>query len=134
MKRAKSKVMKTAFKKCVLLAFLHTTVLGQVFGSFPSNYKELVEQYFYDSLIDPKSMMLEFKSEPFKAECLATAIVTAESERFGYGVQVRINAKNKLGGYTGWKIMDVYIRNGKAYHAFEFDTVFGMGSSVKRIN
>ena len=119
---------------CLSIAFLHSSGHSQDFGSFPNNYQEIVKQYFYNSLIDPDSMMLEFKGEPFKAHCLATYVVREESERYGYGVQVRINSKNKFGGYTGWQLMDVYIRNDKAYYAFEFDTVFGKGSSVKRVN
>jgi len=88
------------------------------FGVYPENYKELVRENLYHTLIDPNSLMLEFTGLPYKGYCYAPTYVP-KGEHFGYGICLRVNAKNKMGGYTGWKDYVAYIRNGKVYEAFE---------------
>lgn len=83
--------------------------LQQEAGTFPQNYEELVKNYFYYKLYDPFSAQYEFMGEPVLTQ--RYSIFTGS-----HGVwsgNVRINAKNKLGGYTGFKIYQYTIKNRK---------------------
>ena len=88
------------------------------FGSYPDNYKELIKQYYYHTMIDPNSAMFDYDGTPYKGYCDAQSLVP-KAEAFGYGVTFKINGKNKLGGYVGWKRSTAYIRNNKVYIAEE---------------
>jgi hypothetical protein len=97
------------------------------FGASPSNYETLIKEHLYRTLIDPTSMLVEFTSTPYKGYCNAPAVVPP-GQHFGYGVPLRVNAKNRLGGYAGWKGYVAYIRNGTVYGVFETFEVLGPGN------
>lgn len=79
------------------------------YGSYPDNYKELIQQHFSKRLFDPYSAQYSdwrgpssgYWSKPFGGETL-----------FGYRACVEVNAKNRMGGYTGSKQYFFMIRNG----------------------
>lgn len=84
------------------------------YGEYPANYKEIVKQYFDATLIDPESARFQFGPEPTKAYT-RNAIVPhgAQPVDFGYIVYVSVNAKNRMGGYTGAQLYRLLIRNGR---------------------
>jgi hypothetical protein len=73
------------------------------------DYKAVINSYFEQSLIDPFSAHIKY-GEPkeywVKASRLEGGGLTA-----GYGVPVQVNAKNRMGGYVGWKDYIFIFRN-----------------------
>ncbi|MCL1080342.1 hypothetical protein D5R81_20185 [Parashewanella spongiae] len=79
------------------------------YGSYPSNYQELVKSYMQRRLKDPESAKYRFKGKPIKwyepSQTLATTV-------FNYQLTVFINAKNSYGGYAGESEYRFSIKNG----------------------
>ena len=96
------------------------------FGAYPDNYETLIKDHLYKTLIDPTSMLVEFEGRPYKGYCYAPAVIPP-GQHFGYGVPLRVNAKNRLGGYVGWKGHVAFIRNGRVYETFETFEMLGPG-------
>lgn len=65
------------------------------YGPYPANYKELIQEYFAQTLIDPESVRYSWQDAPYRA------MVGISSDGFGWYVHVGVNAKNRLGGYIG---------------------------------
>lgn len=82
------------------------------YGMYPSNYKEIAGHFISNRLIDPDSARYSNWIEPAKAWGI-------DSSRginiFGYRVCVDVNAKNRMGGYTGRKPYYILIREGVVY-------------------
>lgn len=78
------------------------------YGEFPTNYKELVKTYMQTLLFDPYSAHYRYTLEPMKHVIEAS---TKEETIYCYYVMVYINAKNRMGGYTGEKSYFFFIRN-----------------------
>jgi hypothetical protein len=88
------------------------------YGAYPQNYRAIVDEWMRDSLYDPHSVVdLEIKP-PFKY-FLQAAPLMGGGRTFGYLVQVKLNAKNRMGGYVGRKTMNLLIRNGKLVKSWE---------------
>ncbi len=96
------------------------------FGAYPTNYETIIKEHLYRTLIDPTSLLIEFTGTPYQGYCYAPVSVP-NGQNFGYGVPVRINAKNSYGGYVGWKGHVAYIRNGTVFGVFEFFESLGPG-------
>lgn len=81
------------------------------YGSYPADYKQVVERHLDRVLKDPGSKQIEWLKGPGqmynKAGALAGGGVIA-----GYGVCAYVNAKNSYGGYTGSKLSFFMIKNG----------------------
>ena len=79
------------------------------YGASPINYESAIKKYFEDSLFDPYSAHYDFelpeqmwvKDSPLRGGRLSA----------GYMVRVGINAKNRLGGYTGKKMYGFIIKD-----------------------
>ena len=77
------------------------------YGHYPANYQEIATQYISNLLIDPNSAMLSGWIGPSK-----TWSYTDRGESFfGYGVCMFVNAKNRMGGYTGRQLFFVLIKD-----------------------
>lgn len=61
------------------------------FGPYPMDYQQRIQAHFSTILLDPYSAMYHFQ-EPFKAR---------DGKGYGWKVVVEVNAKNRMGGYTG---------------------------------
>lgn len=68
------------------------------YGPVPSDYEEKIKAEFDTRLIDPESARYEF-GKPVKA--YDNNIFSGEIDWIGYAVEITLNAKNRLGGYTG---------------------------------
>jgi hypothetical protein len=69
------------------------------YGTYPTNYESRIRNYFEMSLIDPESARYRF-GEPYKG-AVYKGLVNGGGWQFGYGVDCTVNAKNRMGGYTG---------------------------------
>jgi hypothetical protein len=81
------------------------------YGRFPNNHQDVVKSYFSNSLKDPFSARYQFTSAPARAYSRNAPAVGGGINRFGYVVNVSVNAKNSYGAYVGWKNYRLLIRN-----------------------
>lgn len=81
------------------------------YGQYPSNYEELVKNYFSTRLKDPYSAVYEITA-PIKGYTRKAPIVGGGVENFGYVVSLSVNAKGGFGGYVGAKRYRLFIRDG----------------------
>jgi len=77
------------------------------YGRYPDTYKEIVTEYVTNRLIDPDSAKFSDWAAPYQAWYRDYRGNTF----FGYKVCVFVNAKNRMGGYTGRKLYFVMIHN-----------------------
>lgn len=75
------------------------------FGPRPDNYEEIVKAYYAEKLLDPYSAQYEF-------DYLRRGYLRMGGH-FGWVVCGTVNAKNRIGGYTGAKNFYVMIRDGR---------------------
>lgn len=68
------------------------------YGPKPVDVEVAVKKYFSDILFDPFSAHYEI-GKPFKA----WRKTTLRQAEYGWRVDVRLNAKNQMGGYVGWE-------------------------------
>ena len=93
----------------VLLAgSMATTARSADHGPYPSNYKQLVLDWYARYLRDPQSMRFGGISLPRKEQ-----IMEKRQLVYGYSVCAGVNAKNAFGGYTGMKSKWFFIRDGR---------------------
>lgn len=90
------------------------------YGSYPSNYEEIVKKHVTDYLLDPESAKFSNWKEPRKGW-----VRKSGSWHYGYKVCVYVNAKNRMGGYTGRKLTYVLIRNGNIIETEGGDYKYG---------
>ena len=79
------------------------------YGNFPSDYKQIVHAYISSILVDPPSARYSNWKGPRKA-WVATKF---RGSHFGYEVCVDLNAKNRMGGYSGRKPYYFMINSGR---------------------
>ncbi len=78
------------------------------FGVYPIAYRELIERWLSDQLIDPGSAKIEWLTEPTRVEVKRPG----EEPFYGWQVDFKVNSRNKFGMYTGKQARRCYIRNG----------------------
>jgi len=86
-------------------------------GSYPHDYEAIVKAYYNEVLFDPYSAQYEFtppKTSWYKEAPLAGGRLLA-----GYLVVVRVNAKNRMGGYVGKKTSGFLLNNGQIIKRFD---------------
>jgi hypothetical protein len=74
---------------------------------YPNNYEEIVRASFQYALFDPFSAQYQLKS-PVKGWKS-----NRDGISYGWLVEGLVNAKNRMGGYVGYKPFSVLIRNGE---------------------
>lgn len=83
------------------------------FGPAPEDYETQINAHFAEVLFDPFSARYEF-GKPQKAWWGNTGgMIYPRNIHYAWRVDVRVNAKNRMGGYTGWKRERFYFRDGK---------------------
>jgi len=73
------------------------------------DYKTPIKKYFEDSLIDPFSAHIKI-GEP-QQYSYRDSLIEGRKVHAGYAVPARVNAKNRMGGYVGWKDYIFLFRN-----------------------
>ena len=79
------------------------------YGAMPSDYEEIIKEYFNSTLKDPYSAHYSFIKIPSKAH---KGNYSTKTVQYGYEVCVNVNAKNSYGAYTGNKPFWFLIRDG----------------------
>ena len=85
------------------------------YGSYPTNYKEVIMQWLNKQLIDPDSARIEWNGEP-----KPTDLGEGGEAVSGYLVNFTVNARNQFGAYTGKQKHSVLIRNGEVIKSMGF--------------
>ena len=83
------------------------------YGELSPNYKEAIKAHMQTLFYDPESARYRYVKEPVKGY----AYVPNDSPKleFGYIVESHINAKNRLGGYTGEDLYTFLVKNETAW-------------------
>jgi len=94
------------------------------FGTAPASDQVAasVPAFFNNVLIDPFSAHYQY-SAPYKAWLKAGLIQGGGVAWEGWAVDVAVNAKNRMGGYTGWQPYHVAFSNGVPVNAYPVQAV-----------
>jgi len=88
------------------------------YGNPPTAYKAAVRQYFQEVLFDPFSAYYKFCNEPQKTWIKESPLFGGKLLA-GWIVFVKVNAKNRLGGYVGWKTYGFLFKDDKIIRIFD---------------
>lgn len=88
------------------------------YGTYPIDYKEIVESYMRKALFDPYSAVYEHRRGPSIGYVGGNFVET----QYGYRVCVDLNAKNRMGGYVGSRTQFFMTKNGIVTFQTEADT------------
>lgn len=81
------------------------------YGSYPDDYENIVKQQGVEvRFFDPESARYKFEEKPVKG-WFVTGFMGSK-KHFGYRGIVWINAKNRMGGYTGFQKCVYVIHDG----------------------
>ena len=86
-----------------------------LYGPYPTNYKEIVNNWLNSQLIDPVSARIEWVDEP-----KAVDLGKQGEHLYGYIVHFKVNARNRFGAFTGKQKHAVLIRNGEVVKGLGF--------------
>ncbi|MFW6129896.1 MAG: hypothetical protein ACOC56_01855 [Atribacterota bacterium] len=104
----------------------HQEIQNANVGPYPENYKKIVKSYFNEVLIDSPSARYEWVQEPYKG-CMPKMMYVGNVD-YGYIVIVKVNAKNRMGGYTGKTPYALLIRNGKVINKSKYGEEASFGT------
>jgi hypothetical protein len=90
------------------------------YGSYPTNYENIIKANLASSLKDPDSARYGAFSKPRKEHIITNAPL--KEANYGYSVCVPVNAKNSYGGYTGNHLFWFFIRNGNVIRSQDVDS------------
>ncbi|MBI1186484.1 MAG: hypothetical protein GC206_04015 [Alphaproteobacteria bacterium] len=77
------------------------------YGEFPADHERIVREHYELELVDPESVRYRAISQPMPVEW------DNHYEGLGYQVCVTFNARNRAGGYQGWRTHALLIRDGE---------------------
>jgi len=80
------------------------------YGPRPTRWQEEIRSYLGIRLTDPKSAIIEFRTEPKQMYQRATDV---RDRQWGWATCVWINDKNSYGAYDGFYPMTVFLRDEK---------------------
>ncbi|MBV8030356.1 MAG: hypothetical protein JO035_02485 [Betaproteobacteria bacterium] len=80
------------------------------YGPKPANWQDEIRSYLSLRLRDPKSAIVEFRTEPKQFYQRQVAL---DPEQHGWAVCVWVNDKNGEGAYEGFRPMTFFLRNEK---------------------
>ena len=102
---------------------------GLNYGERPVRWKEEITSYLAVRLTDPKSAIVEFRTQPQQMYQRAVAM---RSMHFGWAVCVWVNDKNRSGAYAGFYPMTVFLRHEKIVQVNGGPDDFGVGAQYAR--
>ena len=111
---------------CAAIPISHDQLENIDCGPYPENYEQIVKSYFEMKLFDPFSVQYKF-DQPYKGYTRKAPIVGGGLDEFGYILTIWVNAKNRMGGYVGWKRRILLIRNGEVITEIFPNPYFGEG-------
>lgn len=90
------------------------------YGIAPENPQEQALAYLKDTLFDPISAQVEWQSECAKGWWqvydIPGNLFSMSKRYFGWKLSAKVNAKNRMGGYVGFKTYIFCFRDGKLTH------------------
>jgi len=100
-----------------------TPTAGQLanedYGPYPEQYQDIIKNHFMGTLIDPESVRFRFGENPTRGWLAVFTDASTPFEKdfgwknkFGWRGKVSVNAKNRMGGYTGFKEFTYLIKYG----------------------
>ncbi|MCZ7625983.1 MAG: hypothetical protein C3F12_11435 [Candidatus Methylomirabilota bacterium] len=89
------------------------------YGSYPSDYEQIIKGYMQFVLKDPESARFQFLNTP-KSGWRSFGEI-----KFGYVVCAHINAKNSYGGYVGNRMSYFMLKNGRVIDAVHGSEQYG---------
>ena len=87
------------------------------YGAYPENYQEIITTWLNTNMVDPRSVVIKWLSEPKPGEL---PIDKAGKMVSGFVVDFSINARNLFGAYTGPQKHTALIRDGQVVTATGF--------------
>jgi len=81
------------------------------YGPKPTATEKIVREQLKRELFDPYSAVIESLSAPVES-CHTGTRINGSPRTFGWQVVAEVNAKNRLGAYTGIQRYSFLIRNG----------------------
>ena len=87
------------------------------YGAYPANYQEIITTWLNTNLVDPRSVVVKWLSEPKPGEL---PIDKAGKMVSGFVVDFSVNARNLFGAYTGPQKHTALIRDGQVVTATGF--------------
>jgi hypothetical protein len=87
------------------------------YGAYPENYQEIITNWLNSSLVDPRSVLIKWLSEPKPGEL---PVDKAGKTVSGFVVDFSVNARNLFGAYTGPQKHTALIRDGQVVTATGF--------------
>jgi|SRR4051812_27710495 hypothetical protein len=87
------------------------------YGAYPANYQEIITTWLNTNLVDPRSVVVKWLSEPKPGEL---PIDKAGKMVSGFVVDFSVNARNLFGAYTGPQKHTALIRDGHVVTATGF--------------
>lgn len=106
---------------------------GADYGTYPSNYRQIIEAAMADMLKDPDSARYSGFTQPKHDQVVHLdyapngGVGVTKTAVYGYAVCVAVNAKNSFGGYTGDQLYWFLIRNGQVVRSTQAGEVLYMG-------
>ena len=92
------------------------------FGDYPENLKEIVKAHLNKVLFDPYSVRDLTIKKPKQSWYRPSGF--RQSVIYGYETRVSLNAKNRMGGYTGIQEHFVFVRNGQIIVFSKWEDMF----------
>lgn len=80
------------------------------YGPFPYSYETIAKQYVEQRLKDPESVKYQYVSYPVQKFGKRGS---ASGWMSGYLVCIKYNAKNSFGGYAGYSVDSLLVKNGR---------------------
>jgi hypothetical protein len=87
------------------------------YGAYPVNYQEIITTWLNTNLVDPRSVVVKWLSEPKPGEL---AVDKSGKTVSGFVVDFSVNARNLFGAYTGPQKHTALIRDGQVVTATGF--------------
>jgi hypothetical protein len=82
-------------------------------GPYPEHYEAIIHEWIRTEFFDPYSIRDLEIAKPMKGWRTGAPIFGEKSIYYGWEVVVKLNGKNRMGGYVGLQTFDVLIRDGK---------------------
>ena len=92
---------------------LAQTAKAEDYGPMPTDYENTIRSFMEVVLIDPESARYSNWGTPRQA--IIQSDVASPTPILGWQVDVYVNAKNRMGGYTGAKQYGFFFTNNRVY-------------------
>lgn len=104
---------------------------GANYGRPPDDYMAQIAAHLENELFDPFSAVFEY-SEPLRAYANKGLAYGGKIDCYGWVVDFKVNAKNRLGAYVGWTYYTAFFCEGR--RPWIFDVSKGKQPALHRVD